>query len=308
MKQNKLYLEVRNWVYRNARPLDLARWQYHFENGKSEAVINILSEYQNEDGGFGYALEADSWNPNSSPIQTFHALELLSEISFTEKEHPMMKGILGYLESGADFNGEFWDNTVQTNNDYAHAPWWHRDSESTSHNRYNPSAGLAGFALCYADRSSALYHKCVKIAVEAVDFLHQANEMDMHVLLCFIALMEYCEQAGITELFSIKEMKEKIKELVNSNITQDTSIWATSYICKPSQFFKTPESIFYSDNKDIAAYECEFIKTTRNSDGVWDITWGWAGYPEEWAISKNWWKSNVAITNLIYLRNFGQLI
>lgn len=29
---------IRNWVYRNARPVDLARWEYHFEEGPVSAV------------------------------------------------------------------------------------------------------------------------------------------------------------------------------------------------------------------------------------------------------------------------------
>ncbi len=42
-------------------------------------------------------------------------------------------------------------------------------------------------------------------------------------------------------------------------------------------------------------------------DGSWDIPWRWNDYPEEWAISKNWWKSSGIIQNLLYLRGFGQL-
>jgi len=61
---------IRRWMYREARPIDLARWQYHFENGTQNEVIHSLAAYQNSDGGFGYGLEADSANPNSSPIQT----------------------------------------------------------------------------------------------------------------------------------------------------------------------------------------------------------------------------------------------
>jgi hypothetical protein len=43
--------KARTFIYRNARPLDFARWQYQFENGSKEAVLNALSFYQNEDGG-----------------------------------------------------------------------------------------------------------------------------------------------------------------------------------------------------------------------------------------------------------------
>ena len=96
---NAMYEKTRRFLYRNARPLDIARWQYHFENGSKEAVLTALSCYQNEDGGFGHALEEDCWNPNSSPIQTWVATEILREIEFTDASHPVIQGILRYLAS-----------------------------------------------------------------------------------------------------------------------------------------------------------------------------------------------------------------
>ena len=134
--------KARVFVYRNARPLDLARWQYHFENGSKEAVLTALAAYQNEDGGFGHALEPDAWNPNSAPIQTWTATEILREIYFTDNTHPIIAGILRYLDSGAEFTGHFWYNAPGSNNDYPHAPWWHTESDSTCHNDYNPTACL----------------------------------------------------------------------------------------------------------------------------------------------------------------------
>ena len=157
MDQTKIFEPVKLWIYRNARPLDLARWQYHFEGGSAEAVTKALAAYQNEDGGFGHALEADSWNPNSSPINTFHAIEILEEVKLSDKNHPMIKGILNYLESGADFNGKRWANVIASNSEYPHAPWWHYESVSTSHHNYNPTAGLVGFGLAYAVTDSELY-------------------------------------------------------------------------------------------------------------------------------------------------------
>ena len=46
LSKTALY-EIRNWIYRNARPLDLAFWQYHFEIGSKEEVLRILQCYQN---------------------------------------------------------------------------------------------------------------------------------------------------------------------------------------------------------------------------------------------------------------------
>ncbi len=80
-----------------------------------------------------------------------------------------------------------------------------------------------------------------------------------------------------------------------------------NHICKPSQFFNSKDSIFYSENKEIAEYECNYIIKTQLEDGSWNIPWGWSEYPNEWAISKNWWRSNVIISNMLYLRNYGIL-
>ncbi len=61
------YEKAEKFIYRNARPLELARWQYRFENGSAEHVLRALSAYQNADGGFGHALEADCFSPGFFP-------------------------------------------------------------------------------------------------------------------------------------------------------------------------------------------------------------------------------------------------
>lgn len=54
-----LYERARAFLYRSARPLDIARFQCHFKNGGKGAVLAALAADQNEDGGFGHALEPD---------------------------------------------------------------------------------------------------------------------------------------------------------------------------------------------------------------------------------------------------------
>jgi hypothetical protein len=101
--------------------------------------------------------------------------------------------------------------------------------------------------------------------------------------------------------------KEKLCKQVKHSITQNTTEWETGYICRPSQFFNDCDSIFYADNKETADYECEFIIKTQLPDGSWLIPWGWSDYQEEWAVSKNWWKGNGAIVNMLYLKGMRRL-
>ncbi|MEG2634670.1 MAG: hypothetical protein RSA97_08740 [Oscillospiraceae bacterium] len=293
------------FIYRNARPLDILRFQYHFENGSREAVLTALSYYQNENGGFGHALEADSWNPNSSPIQTWVATEILHEIDFTNRTHPIIQGILQDLESNKDFSGQFWYNTVKSNNDYPHAPWWHTESDSTCHNDYNPTACLAGFIIRYAEKDSELYYLGCRIAKEAyTQLMDGKRQYDMHALLCYIRLLEYIKASG-ADCVDISILESKLRDVVKATITQDKSEWEHGYVCKPSQLINSKDSIFYDDNKDMADFECEFIEKTQLPDGSWNIPWGWSDYPEQWAVSKNWWKSNGIILNLLYLANIS---
>lgn len=304
---NITFDKTRPFIYRNARPLDIARWQYHFEDGSKEAVLTALAAYQNEDGGFGHALEPDAWTPNSTPIQTWTATEILREIDFTDNIHPIIQGILRYLESGQEFEGHFWYCTVLSNNDFPHAPWWHTESDSTCHNDYNPTACLSGFIIRFADNKSELYQIGCRIAKEAYkSYIEQDLLNDMHTAACYVRLVQYCEEAGVNDVFDITALKGKLRKQVKHSITQNTADWETGYICKPSQFFNSRDSIFYQDNRDIAEYECEYIIKSQQEDGSWNIQWGWADYPEEWAVSKNWWKSNGAILNMLYLKGMGR--
>ena len=289
--------------------MDYARWQYHFENGSKESVLNALSCYQNDDGGFGHALEPDAWNPNSSPIQTWYATEILREINFTDNSHPIIRGILNYLESGKDFNGETWYNIIKSNDNYPHAPWWNTVSGSDMHDDYNPTACLAGFIIKYAEKDSMLYNLGCRLVKEAVDdYMNKGLLGNMSTVLCYIRLMQYVEEADATDIIDVNALKDKLIKNVESSITRNTVVWETSYICKPSQYFNSKESVFYNSNKEIADFECEFIIKTQLPDGSWNITWNWADYPEEWAVSRNWWKSNGIITNLLYLKGFDKSI
>ena len=303
------YQKARKFIYRNARPLDIARWQYHFEGGSKESVLTALAAYQNEDGGFGHALEPDCWNPNSAPIQTWTATEILREIDFTDATHPIIQGILRYLAGGENFNGKFWPFAIKSNEDYPHAPWWgYSEADDDGDYGYNPTACLAGFIIRFADKDSVLYQLGRKIAKDAFDsYFGQELLGDNHTAGCYIRLWQYCEESGVTDLINLAALKERLREQVRHSITKDTASWETDYICTPSFFFKTNDSIFYADNKDIADYECEFIVKSQLEDGSWSIPLGWAAYPEEWAISKNWWKGNGAILNMLYLKGMEKL-
>lgn len=303
-----VFEKAKAFIYRNARPLDLARWQYHFENESRESILKALSFYQNDDGGFGHALEADSFNPNSAPIQTWAATEIIREIDFKDKNHPIIKGILNYLDSGSDFDtlNNQWLNTVPSNNNYPHAVWW-QYGENGSAFKYNPTACLAGFIIRFADKNSELYKKGCNIAKQAFEyFIKNVPFEEMHVTGCFIRLYEYCSET-VSTLFDMSVFKNKLIEQVNSNICKDTDKWQKEYVTLPSNFITGKKSIFYTDNADIAESECEFILNNQLPDGSFPVPFQWFNDYKESEIAVNWWKSQIIINNIRYLFYMGKI-
>jgi len=302
-----IFEKAKSFIDRHARPLDLARWQYHFENGTRDAVLDALKDYQNDDGGFGHGLEADCLNPNSSPIQTWAATEILHEIGWTDGTHPTVQGILRYLASGTHFDADRrqWLNTVPSNNDYPHAIWW-THSENEAEFKYNPTACLAGFFLKYGARESEFYNTALEIAREAYDFWAAAIPYtEQHVTACFIRLYEYCADAGVV-IADMDVFKQQLIAQVQHELTSVADKWDTEYVCMPSNFIEAKDSIFYESNQGLTEQECTRIISHQLPDGSYDVPWQWwTDYPE-FETAKIWWKADFCIKNLRFLRAFSQ--
>ena len=162
------YHKLRRLVYRAAPPLVFTNWRCAFEGGAPEDVLSVLACYQNEDGGFGHALEANCWNPNSSPYMTSFAIDIINglfglDYTFTDRNHPMLRGILRYLASGAYATETGWLGmaSIPSNNDYSHAPWFHYDPKAKP-DATDPQS-IVKFVLQYGEQDSALYQKALRI-------------------------------------------------------------------------------------------------------------------------------------------------
>lgn len=316
MTENNFFEAAKSFVYRNARPLDFALFRYHFEQGDAQEVLHILAGYQNRDGGFGHALEPDNWNPASTPIATWAAARKLRSLGVMDAAHPGMaqtntlqsivRGILRYLDSGADFADGKWYNTVAGNNDYPHAVWW-SCAQDGGEPHDNPTVSLAGFALCYAERGSRLYQKAEQIISKAVASFVEKPVREMHVLKVYLELLSYLEESGRGELVDVTAFQEKLYETIRDDVCKEPEKWYTEYVCKPSAFYDGTERLFAIFDRALCEKEAELMLEQQRPDGAWPVTWQWYTEYKEFEISANWWKSAMIIDNLLYLKALGKL-
>ncbi|EKQ56050.1 MULTISPECIES: hypothetical protein [unclassified Clostridium] len=309
MIKSKTFLEVRNWIYRNAREIELSLWRYYFENGKKEDVLCALSAYQNEDGGFGHALEADNWNPNSSPYTTLFAINILKDIEYTDLEHPIYKGIMNYLNSQKDFAEYGWRFTILTNDDYPHAPWWNFSEEANRLESIGLTAELCAFVLRHGDKDSMLYKNVTEIANILIERMMNDNSFGDMGIGGFIVLVDTIKILELRE-YNYDSLQNRLNDLVKNSIEHDVSKWKV-YGVRPSNYITHPCSIFYKENEMIVHKELEYLIETKPKNDVWGITWTWFEntdkYYKEFAISENWWKAYKAIEKLRFLKNFDSL-
>lgn len=307
---NSAFEAAKRFVYRAARPLELARWQYHFEGAERERVYGILAAYQNRDGGFGHALEPDFWLPASSPMAIWAATEIIHEVGLDSSGYAqkIIGGILSYLGSGENYDASHrqWFNCVPESNSFPHAVWWEY-KDGANELKYNPTAALAGFIIRYADKDSALYKSGCEIAAEAVEYFKKNVPFgESHITNCYIRLYEYLSEAG-ADFIGLSELKSLLITQVNYNICRDTAKWETEYVARPCDFFNSRESIFYPDNRDAAEYQCEFFVKAQQPDGGYPVTWKWWTDYKEFEIAAMWWRATFAVTNMLYLRNFRKI-
>jgi hypothetical protein len=117
------------FIYGNARLLDRHRTAVLLHDAPIESVLDALRAYGNPDGGFGHALEPDVRGPDSEPVSTLDALDVLAEIGATENS--MVTDAVAWLASIA-FPDASITMAMPSAASYPHAPWM-VPSEGGSH-------------------------------------------------------------------------------------------------------------------------------------------------------------------------------
>lgn len=74
-----------NFIRGNARPLEKSYLEYRFFNEDEKNVLDELEKFQNNDGGFGNAIEPDLRMPYSSPMSTSVGVRYLKEFDKTTR-------------------------------------------------------------------------------------------------------------------------------------------------------------------------------------------------------------------------------
>lgn len=287
-----------------ARPLDQARFAYHFAGGSVEDVYKHLAPFQNADGGFGHALEPDLRLAESSALATSVALQSLRTVQ-APADHPLVRNVMRYVVNTYDAVQQRWQIVPASVMDAPHAPWWEFDAELPQ--RFgqflaNPRAELLGY--CY-DYSALVPSELIEQLTPAVlTHLERApDEMEMHDLLCYARLLETRSLPGNVRA----PLLAKLTRVVDSVVEREPQRWA-EYGLQPLTIVSTPQSPFAALLADVIPANVDFLIAQQHADGSWGPNWTWGGsYPETWPSAEQDWKSALTLSTLQRLHAFRRI-
>lgn len=306
MLSQEAFAQVRAWVYRNARPLDMALWQAHFEHGPKEAVVRAVAAYQREDGGIGLGFDADNWNPEASPYNVQMAIRTLRQVGLADIEHPLYQGMLSFLlyTPYQDENG--WFFTIPTNNAYPRGVWWTHKAEDNAVQGIGVTASLCGFILRYLDEGHALYPVAEAYTERLLETIHAKDKLGDMGLDGYCDLLADLRQAKAAARFDMPRFAQRLTALLTRSFTTD----GENFLADPLGLIRSREDVLYAPNEAIVEAALDALIDTLPAEGVWGIPWTWyddGKHPLEFAISENYWKATKAVEKLSTLRRFGRL-
>jgi hypothetical protein len=290
------------WIKRNARPLETARWSNLFEGATRDKVIHYLSAFQNKDGGFGHGIEPDFWTPDSSPMATWTAGQILMEIEASANEK-IVQSMLTYLVDTYNENLGMWASVLPENNQHPHAPWWHWEEGVQDNWMFNPSAELAGFLIHWSPDNSEATQLGWTVMKKAIDHLMNSDKMDSHEINNYQRLFQVLKMHADEPL--LNDISNKINTLIEQTVDKNVPDWATGYKPLPLDFIDSPDHPLYENMSDLVERNLSFYVDQLSEEGTWDISWEWGSYPEEFAVARRYWTGVLLVDRYKILKAFG---
>ena len=299
---------ARRFLKTQARSLDRALLEHRFEAASAERVLDELVRYQNDDGGFGHALEPDVRTPSSSALATGIGLTILKELECSP-EHTMVADAVRFLRETFDEEAHVWRVIPHDANDYPHAPWWHDEDSSLARTFDDfliiPRAQIVGLlhdysALVPTDWLDATTEATVA-AIETLEDDAFGGGGDT---------LRYALDLAETEPLPQRlkdRLRPRLRELASQIVCRDPQEWS-GYCATPLKIAPAPGSVVEDVLGEDLQRNLDYKIDHQSPAGAWEPTWTWGDfYPDVWEQAKLEWRGHLTLQTLTTLHAFGRV-
>ena len=286
------------FINMQARELDKRLFTYHFEGGTAVSVLDALAYYQNDDGGFGKAIEPDFRLQASSPMATSVGLQYCAAVAATA-DHSIVQGAIRYLIDAYDAEHNYWPATYENVNEEPHAWWWHVEKLTPpDETRWpNPSAELVGYLHRYAALAPAEFLE--RVTARAEQNLAGADIIDKkYNVLCWERARPWLPES----------LQTAVIRAINRTYTALSPIAIDSFDeLGLLAFAPTPAALMAQAAPDVVQQALDQEIDNQAEDGGWWPGWHWGQYEDVWPIAKQEWAGKITADTLHTLKNYDRI-
>ncbi|MEL6319448.1 MAG: hypothetical protein AAFQ57_02195 [Cyanobacteria bacterium J06626_14] len=297
---------ARQFLETQARPLEAARFRFHFEEAPSDDVLDELEPYQNADGGFGHGLEPDFRLPKSSVLCTSIAFQILREMGGCP-ELDLTERAIVYCMATLNQDHHTWRIIPKhTDETIPHAPWWNQPTAANADDAdnsfsLNPSAEMLGYLYSYQRLISDDFMS--PVANQVLQQLSEMDTIDMHDLLCCLRLFNSTHVPSDVS----DRLQHHLNRLIPNAVDTNPDSWS-GYGLRPLQIIDGPDSPFMGGLEEAVVANLDYAIASQNENGSWSPSWSWGDqFPEAWAIAQQDWAGILTLDTLLTLQRFDRL-
>jgi hypothetical protein len=299
---------ARDFIKAQARPLDRVLFEYRFEGSPADLVTAELARSQNDDGGFGHALEPDLRTPASSALATEIGLRTLKELGCSS-EHTMVADAVRFFLETLDPETDVWRVIPPDANAHPHAPWWHDEDGSLARTFDDfliiPRASIVGLlhyyaALVPADWLADLTEHTVATLETVEDGAFAGGGDSLRYTLRLV------ETEALPQSYKDR-LVPRLYHLSRKFVSCDPQEWG-GYVATPLKVAPTPDSLVADMLRDGLEEYLDYQIDHQTQEGTWEPTWTWGDfYPDVWEQVKLEWRGELTLRTLTALRAFGRI-
>ena len=294
-----------DYLYTNGRPLDQRVYELHFGDGTVDAVLEAIAPYQNEDGGFGHAIEPDLRTPASSAIATSTAFGFLRGVKAPASNPVVQKAVNYYLDT-FDTEKKVWAIIPPEADDAPRAFWWEyaKSEELFDHFLHNPRAAILGHLYAYAELVPADFlDELTEIQMAALEAI-PVDEQDMFNIDCYVGLAATSLPDAVRT-----RLHAAIEPAIRQHATFDPDGELTEMSLVPLRIASSPDATFaYLFDEATLNANLDKDMAEQLDDGSWELGWDWSAInAEAWEMAKREWKGHVIVHKLKTFKAFGRI-
>jgi hypothetical protein len=293
---------AKTFVQLNARLIDRHRFAYLFEGGGAEPVLAALAAYQNPDGGYGHALDADFRGAESQPAFVYTALRILDEVDACRGE--VTTRIVDFLASVTAADGGV-PILLPSVRQSPSPPWWNLDGMSPDGSLL-PTAGIAGIL-----HKNGVMHPWLDAATafcwRALDALDQTHPYEVESCVLFVDHVPdrpRAERAASRLGELVRNRKMVALERRTGAGAQISPGYADREWHAPLEYATEPTSLarrWFSDEE--IERDLDALAESQEDDGGWSFNW------RQWNPATTIeWRGAVTVEALQRLRAYGRLL